>query len=276
MIIEEEIYKTCASDKHVSSLLEVKDLSLEFCKGKESIRVLDQVNLNVEHGEIVGLIGESGSGKTVLSRTILGLMRGYARIKCPEMSWERQNMLLFSSRDWEQWRRKNVAVIWQNPQSSLVPVYTIKSQFDWLLRLHGVKSRRERENKMLSHLERVGLVDPERSLRQYPNELSGGECQRVMIAMALSHPIKLLIADEPTSNLDVILQSEIMHLIQEIAAEQSFSILFITHDLALASHLANRVVVLYQGRVVEEGITEKVFQHPEEDYTKQLVASVTL
>ena len=260
-----------------STLLQVEGLSVVFDAGKPTEhRALDCVNLDISCGESLAVVGESGSGKTVLARSIIGLLPDSATASSRAMTWEDEEMTAFSSDRWRKWRRDSVAVVWQNPQGSLVPVYPVGRQMHWLLRLHGVDSRKNREQKMLELFNRVGLQNPERVARRYPEQLSGGECQRVMVAMALSRRPKLLIADEPTSNLDVKLQSEIIGLIKELAGELQLAILFITHDLALASRITKRTVVLYRGQVVEEGPTAEVLTEPKHHYTKELVVGASL
>lgn len=259
------------------NLLEVKELSVDFDLGKPMHhRALDGISLSIAKGEALGLVGESGSGKTVLARTILGIQPSRAFVSARELQWTGEDMKSFSRSRRHAWRRDSVAVIWQNPQASLVPVYPVGKQMHWFLKLQGEKSHAVRESRIHELLERVGLRDPCRIVRQLPENLSGGECQRVMVAMALSRKPLLLIADEPTSNLDVKLQAEILSLIQAIATELKFAMLFITHDLAIASRVSSRMIVLYRGKIAEEGNTERIFKEPQNDYTKSLIASATL
>lgn len=258
-------------------LLQVEGLTVEFDAGKPTAhRALDGVSLSIGEGESLALVGESGSGKTVLARTILGIQPPRASIRSREMQWRGEDMNAFSSSRRQQWRRDSVAVIWQNPQASLVPVYSIGKQMHWLLKLQGEQSRPAREKRIHELLEHVGLRDPERISHQLPENLSGGECQRIMVAMALSRKPQILIADEPTSNLDVKLQAEILALIQSIASELQFAMLFITHDLVIASRLSTKTAVLYRGKLVEEGRTDQVFRNPQSAYTKTLIESATL
>jgi ABC-type glutathione transport system ATPase component len=259
------------------NLLQVEGLTVDFDAGKPTAhRALDGVSLSIGEGESVALVGESGSGKTVLARTILGMQPQRASIRSREMHWKGEDMNAFSTSRRQEWRRDSVAVIWQNPQGSLVPVYPIGKQMHWLLKLQGEESHPAREKRMHELLEHAGLRDPGRITRQLPENLSGGECQRIMVAMALSRKPQLLIADEPTSNLDVKLQAEILTLIQSIASELQFAMLFITHDLVIASRLSTKTAVLYRGELVEEGPTKQVFQNPQSDYTKTLIESATL
>ena len=258
-------------------LLQVEGLTVDFDAGKPTAnRALDGVSLSIGEGEVLGLVGESGSGKSVLARTLIGVLPERANVRHRELLWNGADMSAFSDSRRRDWRRKSIAVIWQNPQGSLVPVYPVGKQMHWLLKLQGEKDHATRHKLMIDLFSRVGLRDPERIAHQLPESLSGGECQRVMVAMALSRKPDLLIADEPTSNLDVKLQAEIISLIKSIAEELRFAMLFITHDLVVASHLTHRTVVLYRGKAVEEGPTREVLRNPQNPYTQSLVASATL
>ena len=260
-----------------NGLLRVEGLTVDFDGGKPTAhRALDGVSLSIAKGEILAMVGESGSGKTVFARTLIGVLPDRAEVRHCEFLWNNEDMSAFSETRRREWCRKSIAVIWQNPQGSLVPVYSVGKQMHWLLKLQGENDRSTRQKLLLDLFERVGLRQPERIACQLPENLSGGECQRVMVAMALSRNPELLIADEPTSNLDVKLQSEIISLIKSIAAEFNFAMLFITHNLVIASHLANRTVILYRGKIVEEGPTNQVLQNPRSAYTQSLVASATL
>lgn len=250
-------------------------LSVSFAqKGEGTFQALKDVSLSIGSGERVAIVGESGSGKTVLARAILGLLPPGTVYPKEAVRWRGEAMSGFSGKRWRAWRSKSVAVIWQNPQGSFVPVYSIGRQMHWALRLQGVAGRGEREQRMRELFSKVGLVEPERIARQYPEQLSGGECQRVMIAMALARRPALLVADEPTSNLDVKLQAEIVGLIENLASELGLALLFITHDLALATRISTRTIVLHRGAIVEEGPTEEIFRHPRAEYTRTLVESV--
>jgi len=262
---------------HAGSLLQVEGLSVDFDVGKPTAHcALNGVSLSIAKGEVLAMVGESGSGKTVFARTLIGVLPKGAVVRHCKLLWNGEDMSTFSQTRRREWCRKSIAVIWQNPQGSLVPVYSVGNQVHWLLKLQGEEDRSTRQKVMVDLFERVGLRQPERIAHQLPENLSGGECQRVMVAMALSRNPELLIADEPTSNLDVKLQSEIISLIKSIASELNFAMLFITHNLVIASHLANRTVILYRGRVVEEGPTGQVLQNPQNAYTQSLIASATL
>lgn len=263
--------------RSANGLLHVEGLTVDFDVGKPTAhRALDGVSLSMAKGEVLAMVGESGSGKTVFARALIGVLPGGTVVRHRRLSWNGEDMGTFSETRRREWCRKSIAVIWQNPQASLVPVYSVGNQMHWLLKLQGENDRSTRQRLMIDLFERVGLRQPERIAHQLPENLSGGECQRVMVAMALSRTPELLIADEPTSNLDVKLQSEIISLIKSIASELKFAMLFITHNLVIASHLASRTVIVYRGKIVEEGPTGQVLQNPENAYTQSLIASATL
>jgi ABC-type glutathione transport system ATPase component len=235
-----------------TNLLQVEGLSVVFDHGKPTAhRALDGVSLSIGQGEILGLVGESGSGKTVLSHTILGLLPRNGRVTAGTVRWKGRELQSLPERELRPIRGKEIAMIFQDPQASLNPVYPVGRQIQWVLALHRGIQGSEAEKETLRLLESVKLRDPQRVARSYPHELSGGMCQRVMIAMALAGHPKLLIADEPTSALDVSVASEIVALLASLNKEFSLSILIITHDLGVATCLADRIAVLDQGRLAE-------------------------
>jgi ABC-type glutathione transport system ATPase component len=233
-------------------LLEIEGLTVVFDDGKPTAhRALDAVSLLIGEGEILGLVGESGSGKTVLSHTILGLLPRNGRVTEGSVRWKGRGLHHLPEKELRPIRGKEIAMIFQDPQASLNPVYPVGRQIDWVLKLHRGIVGPEAERETLRLFESVKLRDPKRVARSYPHELSGGMCQRVMIAMALAGRPKLLIADEPTSALDVSVASEIVALLASLNKEFSLSILIITHDLGVATCLADRIAVLDQGQLAE-------------------------
>lgn len=233
-------------------LLQVEGLTVDFDAGKPTAhRALNDVSLSIGEGEILGLVGESGSGKTVLSHSILGLLPGNGRISSGRVLWKGRELQSLPEAQLRPIRGKEIAMIFQDPQASLNPVYTVGRQIEWVLSLHRNLSGPDAEKEVLRLLESVKLRDPERCARSYPHELSGGMCQRVMIAMALAGQPNLLIADEPTSALDVSVSAEIVALLGNLRKDFRLSILIITHDLGVATCLADRIAVLDQSRLVE-------------------------
>jgi peptide/nickel transport system ATP-binding protein len=256
-------------------LLRVSELMLEFnSSGSQPLLALDAVNLDVFPGEVVGLVGESGSGKTVLSHTILGLLSENARIRSGQVLWKGQNLIGLSDGEMRSIRGKQIAMVFQDAQASLNPVLTVASQLCYLLKLHRGMSRKDGEVEARRMLNIVRLSEPDRVLQCYAHQLSGGMAQRVTIAMALSCRPQLLIADEPTSALDVTVQTELVDLLLDIRDQFSMSMLFITHDLGLAAHLCDRIVVMYHGQVVEENSVNEIYSNPKHAYTQRLLGSI--
>jgi len=260
----------------ISTLLEVEGLTVDFDANKPTEhRALDGVALSIQAGEVLGLVGESGSGKTVLAHSILGLLPGNGRVASGRINWCGRDLLALSEGERRQFRGKEIAMIFQDPQASLNPVYRVGRQIEWVLKLHRNITGPEAKAEVLRLFVAVQLRDPERCYRSYPHELSGGMCQRVMIAMALACRPKLLIADEPTSALDVTTQAEILDLLREVRQQFSMSLLFISHDVRAVSGLCDRVVVMLRGNIIESGPTAQVFKSPQQPYTQRLIAAAT-
>jgi ABC-type glutathione transport system ATPase component len=229
-------------------LLQVEGLTVDFDAGKPTAhRALDGVSLSIAEGEVLGLVGESGSGKTVLSHSILGLLPSNGRVSSGRILWKGRELQKLSEKELRPIRGKEIAMIFQDPQASLNPVYPVGKQIEWVLKLHRDITGPEAENETLRLFESVKLRDPKRVARSYPHELSGGMCQRVMIAMALACQPLLLIADEPTSALDVKTQIGIIDLLNDIRNETPIAILFVSHDLRTIRNLCSEVVVMNQG-----------------------------
>ena len=236
-----------------TSLLCVDGLTVDFDANKPTAhRALEEVSLSIGEGEVFGLVGESGSGKTVLSHSILGLLPANGRVSAGRIIWRGRELQSLPESDLRRIRGNEIAMIFQDPQASLNPVYPVGRQIEWVLGLHRNISGPAAEEEVCRLLESVKLRDPRRCARSYPHELSGGMCQRVMIAMALAGHPKLLIADEPTSALDVSVAADIVALLGSLRRDFGLSILIITHDLGVATCLADRIAVLDQSRLVEE------------------------
>ncbi|MCH1417327.1 MAG: ABC transporter ATP-binding protein [Flavobacteriaceae bacterium] len=253
-----------------ASLLSIDHLSLSIGGNP----ILTDINLRVEPNEIVALVGESGSGKSVTAQAIMGLLpKKQTQIDNGQISFNDQNLLELSSTEWEQLRGNDLGVIFQEPQSSLNPSMRCGEQIEEVGRKHLSKnlSKKALKEKVLAALAQVQLPHPERIYAAYPHQLSGGQKQRIMIAMALFCAPKLLIADEPTTALDVLVQKDIIELIKSLQDEHQMSVLFISHDLSLVANLADRIAVMQAGKIVEYAPTKELFKHPQHPYTKGLL-----
>ncbi len=258
-----------------SNLLEIKNLSLSFPSQAGEVEVLGNVNLRIGKGEIVGVVGESGCGKTLTALSVMGLLPSPpAKINSGEVTYRGKNLLSLTERELRDYRGNKISMIFQEPMSSLNPVYTIGDQIGEVIRVHENVSREEEKKRVLFLLDTVGIPSPSDRYSSYPHELSGGMCQRVMIAMALACNPELLIADEPTTALDVTIQAGILSLIKSLRDKFSMAVMFISHDLGVISNIADRVYVLYAGKVVEEATVEQLFSAPAHPYTIGLINSI--
>jgi len=260
----------------MAPLLTIDNFSLTFldAEGNRS-PVLDTINLRIEEGETHALVGESGSGKSVTALSILRLLEETNQVvSSGAIVFENRELTALNKRDIRAIRGNRIAMIFQEPMTSLNPVYTIGNQLMEPLLLHQSLSKTEAHDRALQLLERTGIDNPEYRINCYPHQLSGGQRQRVIIAMALACRPKLLIADEPTTALDVTIQDQILHLIRDIQAEYGMSVLLITHDLPMVRKIADTVSIMHGGRIVEQGTVTDIFTHPQEDYTRHLLASV--
>jgi len=255
------------------NLLEVRNLSLEFSTRSGTVHALENVNLEIKKGETLGIVGESGSGKSVLSFGILRILDAAARVTSGSITFAGMDMLRASERSLEEVRGREISMIFQNPRTALNPIRRIGRQVEDVLATHTSTLRDEMKSKAIEALARVRIPDPERRYGAYPFELSGGQCQRVMIAIALACNPQLLIADEPTTGLDVTTQAAILSLIAELARERRMATILITHDLAMASEYCDRIVVMHAGHVIETSPTAELFSQPRHPYTARLIAS---
>ncbi|SHI91670.1 ABC transporter ATP-binding protein [Aquimarina spongiae] len=253
-------------------LLSVQDLCVSFFSKKEENKVLHNISFDIYSNEILGVVGESGSGKSVASLAILGLLpQKIARISQGNILYNGTSLSSLSEKAYRKIRGNEIAMIFQEPMSSLNPSMKCGKQVGEILALHTTLSKSEIKTEVLSLFEKVKLPDPKRAYTSYPHQLSGGQKQRIMIAMAIACKPKLLIADEPTTALDVTVQKEIISLLKALQQEYKMSVLFISHDLSLVSEIADHVLVMYQGRMIEYGETNAIFNNPQEDYTKALI-----
>ncbi len=255
-------------------LLKVTDLNIEFHDHLIPETVVYDFDLTLDEGEIVGLVGESGSGKSMSALAIAGLLRRKDMQKRGEILFEGTDLLTCERKVLRNIQGNEISVIFQEPMTSLNPVKKIGWQVEESLRIHTDLTKEERYEKAISMLADVELDNPELVYRQYPHELSGGMRQRVMIAAAMICTPKILIADEPTTALDVTIQAQIVELLKKINREKNTSIIFISHDLSLVKQVCERVLVMQGGYIVECGPTEEIFNHPKEEYTKKLIAAI--
>jgi peptide/nickel transport system ATP-binding protein len=256
-------------------VLQVNGLSLSFKSGKQVTRVLNDVSFSIEAGEIVGLVGESGSGKSVTALAISKLLPPETTvIESGEIWFEGKNVLALSEKDMEALRGKRIGFVFQEPMTALNPTMTVGNQLYHVIRRHHRCSKEEARQRVQKALEEVMIQRPDVVARQYPHELSGGMRQRIVIALAMSANPALLIADEPTTALDVTVQAEILNLIQRLAASHGTAVLLITHDLGVVANTCSRMVVMYAGEVVERGRVDKVLRNPQHPYTKALLRAV--
>ncbi len=255
-------------------LLSVRDLSVAFHQGGETSLAVDHISFDIAKGEVVALVGESGSGKSVSANSILRLLP-YPSASHPsgEILFKGKDLLKASERALREVRGNDITMIFQEPMTSLNPLHTIEKQIAEILALHQGLTGQSARQRVLELLNQVGIREPEKRLKAYPHELSGGQRQRVMIAMALANRPELLIADEPTTALDVTVQAQILELLRQLKAVHGMSMLFITHDLGIVRKFADRVCVMTKGRIVETGTVEDVFSNPKHDYTRHLLAS---
>lgn len=255
-------------------ILEVKDLNIEFHDHLIPETVVYDFDLQLKEGEIVGLVGESGSGKSMSALAIAGLLSRKDMQKRGEILFQGKELLTCPRSELREIQGDDIAMIFQEPMTSLNPVKRIGWQVEEPLRIHTRMTKEDRYKRVLQMLEDVELDEPERIYNQYPHELSGGMRQRVMIAAAMICNPKILIADEPTTALDVTIQAQIVELLKKLNREKKTSIIFISHDLSLVRQLCESVMVMQGGYVVETGNTEEIFNHPKEEYTQKLISAI--
>ena len=255
------------------NLLEVKNLNTSFHIGVGTVQAVRGVSFHVEEGESIGIVGESGSGKSMISHTIMGLISRSDVDIAGKVVFDGVDLLQLSRAELRGYQGEELSIIFQEPMTSLNPTMKIGPQVEESLFIHTDLSKEERRARALEAMELAELDHPEELYDKYPHELSGGMRQRVMIASAIVLRPQLLIADEPTTALDVTIQAEILKTLKEINKKEGTTILFISHDLGVIRHLCSRVIVMRQGKVVETGDVEEVFHHPKEEYTKRLIAS---
>jgi len=256
-------------------LLEIDDLHIAFTGRSGAVPAVRGVSLTIDRGEVVGLVGESGCGKSVTALALLRLLpTPPAQIRAGRITFAGQDLLTLPEREIRRVRGHRIAMIFQEPMTALNPVFTIGHQIGESLQIHLGLGRAERRRRAAELLAQVGIADPERRLEDYPHQLSGGQRQRVMIAMALACDPDLLIADEPTTALDVTIQAQILALLNRLQQERGLAVLLITHDMGVVAQTADRVAVMYAGQIVEQATTVDLFAEPRHPYTHGLLASI--
>ena len=255
-------------------LIEIKDLKVSFFTPAGEVKAVDGISYDLGYNEVMGVVGESGSGKSVEAYSIIGLLQNPGKVIGGSITFEGEDLLAYTPEQMRQFRGNKVSMIFQNPMTCLNPVYTIGNQLMEALTVHDDKiTKEEARARAIEMLEKVGINNAEKRINQYPHEFSGGMRQRAMIAMALICKPKLLIADEPTTALDVTIQAQILELMKELQKKENTSIIFITHNLGVVAEICDKVSVMYAGRIVEQAKVEELFYNPQHPYTKGLLAS---
>ena len=255
-------------------LVDIKNERLSFFTPAGEVKALNDVSIHLKEGEVLGIVGESGSGKSVTAYSLMGLTAHPGKLMGGTLQFNGHEIENMSEKEMRKIRGKEVSIIFQDPMTSLNPVYSIGNQIMEVIRLHTDKDKKQAYERAKELLELVGINEPEKRLKQYPHELSGGMRQRVMIAIALACEPKLLIADEPTTALDVTIQAQILELMMELKDKLGMAIIMITHDLGVVASMCDRIAVMYAGRIIEYGTTDDIFYHPHHMYTKGLIRSI--
>ena len=255
-------------------LLSVQDLHTSFFTDAGEVQAVNAVSFNLDEGEILGIVGESGSGKSVTAYSIMRILADAGKIVGGKILYKGQDLAQFSEKEMQNFRGKCCSIIFQDPMTSLNPVFTIGSQMKEAVVLHTEKRGKEADDRVVELLELVGINEPRRRVKQYPFELSGGMRQRVMIAMALACEPDILIADEPTTALDVTIQAQILELMQELQKKLGMAVILVTHDLGVIADMCDNIVVMYGGRICERGTAHEIFYNPKHEYTKGLLRSI--
>jgi oligopeptide/dipeptide ABC transporter ATP-binding protein len=262
-----------SAQRNSDPLLVVNDLHVEFDTGGTTLEAVSGVDLEIRPGETVAVVGESGSGKSVTAMAVLGLL-GNGRVSSGSITWDGQDITHARSKVMRSIRGNDIAVVFQDPMTSLDPLYTIGNQIGEALRLHAKMSRKEARARAIELLGTVGIPDPTSKVDAYPHQLSGGQRQRVMIAGALACSPRLLIADEPTTALDVTVEAQVLRLMSDLQEETGVALMLITHDMGVVAEMADRVVVFYAGVVVEAGLADDVLSRPQHPYTQALLTAI--
>lgn len=256
------------------ALLQVDNLTVEFETASGWFRAVDGISVSVEKGEVLAIVGESGSGKSVSMLAVMGLLPWTAKITADRMLFEGKDIQNIGASERRKLIGKDIAMIFQEPVASLNPCFTVGFQLEEVLRIHMGMDKKTRHARAIELFKLVGLPDPEERLKHFPHQMSGGQCQRVMIAIAIACNPKLLIADEPTTALDVTIQKQILDLLMKLQTENGMGLIMITHDMGVVAETADRVVVQYKGKKMEEADVLSLFENPKSTYTKALLAAL--
>ena len=255
-------------------LLSVQDLHTSFFTDAGEVQAVNGVNFDLDRGEILGIVGESGSGKSVTAYSIMQILADTGRIVSGKILYKGEDLSTWDDKQMQNFRGKACSIIFQDPMTSLNPVFTIGNQMKEAVILHTDKRGKVADERVIELLELVGINEPRKRVRQYPFELSGGMRQRVMIAMALACEPDILIADEPTTALDVTIQAQILELIQELQKKMGMAVILVTHDLGVIADMCDNIVVMYGGRICERGTAREIFYNPKHEYTRGLLRSI--
>ena len=255
-------------------LLQVKNLTTSFVTDSGEVHAVNGVSFNLDRGRVLGIVGESGSGKSVTAYSIMRILSDNGRVESGQVLFEGKDILQTPESEMRQFRGERISIIFQDPMTSLNPVFTVGSQLSEAIRLHTDRTRAQAKARALELLRLVGVNEPDKRLRQYPHQLSGGMRQRVMIAMALACEPDILIADEPTTALDVTIQAQILELMRSLQKQLGMAIIMITHDLGVIAEMCDEIIVMYAGSICERGTAEEIFYNPRHAYTKGLLRSI--
>ena len=255
-------------------LLQVKNLHTSFFTDAGEVKAVNGISYNLDAGKVLGIVGESGSGKSVSAYSVLRILTDTGRVTEGEVLFKGENILNYSEQQMQKFRGSRISIIFQDPMTCLNPTFSIGSQLREAIRIHTDRSKEQIQARALEMLQLVGVNEPEKRLKQYPHELSGGMRQRVMIAMALACEPDILIADEPTTALDVTIQAQILELMQDLQKKLGMAIIMITHDLGVIADMCDEIIVMYGGKVCERGTADEIFYNPRHEYTKGLIRSI--
>ena len=255
-------------------LLQVKNLHTSFYTDAGEVRAVNGISYNLDRGKVLGIVGESGSGKSVSAYSIMRILTDTGRITEGEVLFNGENVLKYTPQQMQAFRGSRISMIFQDPMTCLNPVFSVGSQLREAIRIHTDRNKEQIQARALEMLQLVGVNEPEKRLKQYPHELSGGMRQRVMIAMALACEPDILIADEPTTALDVTIQAQILELMQDLQRKLGMAIIMITHDLGVIADICDEIIVMYAGKVCERGTADEIFYNPRHEYTKGLIRSI--
>ena len=255
-------------------LLQVKNLYTSFYTDAGEVRAVNGISYNLDRGRVLGIVGESGSGKSVSAYSIMRILTDTGRVTAGEVLFKGENILKYTPQQMQAFRGSRISMIFQGPMTCLNPVFTVGYQLREAIRIHTDRTKEQVKARALEMLQLVGVNEPEKRLKQYPHELSGGMRQRVMIAMALACEPDILIADEPTTALDVTIQAQILELMQSLQKKMGMAIIMITHDLGVIADMCDEIIVMYAGKVCERGTADEIFYNPRHEYTKGLIRSI--